>query len=101
MGDLQNELTIRSEERLRDIQEICKLLRHEVVQREVGKVVDLEKVELVLVALDDETLHELAIQSNQLNDQIEAGITMWGWIGIAILAAIAIIILGIIYGRDA
>jgi len=79
-----------------NIQEVQKLLQHDLVQQQVGGLVDLEELERGLVTLDDETLRELAAQCQQVNDQIEAGITTWGWIGIAILAAIAIIIIGLV-----
>ena len=99
--DLQRQLTAQSKQRLQNIEEIQKLLRHELVQQQMGKLLDLEKVELALVTLDDETLQKLATESEQVNDQIEAGITIWGWIGIAILAAIVIIVLSILLAIQA
>lgn len=91
--ELQNQLIVQSAQRMEHIQEIQKLLRQNLVQQEVGKLVDLERVELALAALDDETLNQLAVQSREVNDQIEAGMATWGWVVIvAIVAFVTMVI---------
>ena len=69
---LHGQLISQSNQRAENIKEIQKLLHNDLVQQEVGSLLNLEKVELALDALDDKTLDELAIKSREVNDQIEA-----------------------------
>lgn len=87
MGELQNQLAAQSAQRLQDIQEIQELLNHDLVQREVGRVVDLERVELALATLDDESLNQLADESRKMNDQLQAGLSTGA--KVAIIAGVA------------
>jgi hypothetical protein len=90
---LQNRLISHSAQRMEDIAEVQKLLRHDLVRQQLGKLMELEKVELALATLDDETLERLAGESQKVNDQIEAGMATWGWVAIAAIAAFVIIVI--------
>jgi hypothetical protein len=80
-------------ERLNNLGEIRRLLHQELVRSELQKLVDLERVEVALTTLDDATLSQLASQSRQANDQLQAGI---GFRTIVILAAVAVAVIVII-----
>lgn len=92
-GELQSELAAQSAQRMENITEVQKFLRHDLVQKQVENLVALEKVELALTTLDDETLELLASESQKVNDQIEAGMATWGWVAIAAIAAFVIIVI--------
>ena len=98
MEQLQNQLAEQSGQRLQNIQEIQKLLRHELVQREVGRLVDLGRVEIALSTLDDETLRQLADESRNVNDQLEAGLAGWAivLITVGICLAVLFIVLAVL-----
>jgi hypothetical protein len=98
MEDLKNQLAAQSEERHQNIQEIQKLLRHDLVQKELGRLVDLEKVELALATLDDEKLQELATESREVNNQLEAGLAGWAivLITVGVCVAVLFIVLAIV-----
>jgi hypothetical protein len=97
LQELQNRLAAQSAQRSQDIQEIQKLLRHDLVQKQMGKLVDLSRVEAALPSVGDEALHQLAIASRSVNDDIEAGIATWGAVIIVLLLAItAIIVVAIV-----
>jgi hypothetical protein len=93
LEELQNRLAAQSAQRSQNIQEIQKLLRQEVVQAQVGNLVDLSRVEAALGSMNDETLHRLAAASQSVNDDIEAGIATWGAVIIALFVVIAAIII--------
>jgi hypothetical protein len=93
VGELNSQLISQSAQRVENIQEIQKLLRQDLVQQQLGNLMNLEKVELAVAALDDETLNELATESQKVNDQIEAGMATWGWVVIAAIAAFVIIVI--------
>jgi len=90
--ELQGQLISQSAQRMENIQEVQKLLRHNFVQRELGRLADLERLELALAVLDDETLRRLANESREINDQIEAGVETSTWILIAILVSVPVIL---------
>ncbi len=92
VAELQNHLIAKSAQRSQNIQEIQKLLRHDQVQMHVGNLIDLGQVEVAVATLDDDTLNRLAVQSRNLNDSLEAGIATWGWVLIALIVAITIIV---------
>jgi len=96
--ELQNQLISQSAQRLDNIQEVQRLLHHDLVQGQLGKLVDLEKVELALAVLDDKTLNELAIQSKEVNDQIEAGLSTAAWI--VIIVAVLVFVLAVALFAD-
>jgi len=91
LGELQNQLAEQSGQRLQNIHEIQKLLRRELIQREVGRLVDLERVELALNNLDDETLNELATESREVNDQLQAGLAGWAIVLITVGVCLAVL----------
>lgn len=90
--ELHQRLVAQSARRSQDIQDIQKLLRHDQVQAKLGNLLDLERIEVALATLDDGTLNDLASKSRNANDQIEAGMATWGWVVIALIAAITIIV---------
>ena len=81
-----------SSEREANIEEVRSMLRQELVQEQLGKLVDLEKVEHRVATLDDETLQELAQQSREVKEQLGAGVSSWV-IVIAIAAALLVVLL--------
>jgi hypothetical protein len=96
--ELHSRLATLSAQRMQNIQAVQKLLHHDLVQQEVGRLVDLEKVELALAVLDDKTLNELAIQSKEVNDQIEAGLSTAAWI--VIIVAVLVFVLAVALFAD-
>ena len=53
-----------------NVEEIQKLLRHEVVQKQTAWLIDLERIANVVPTLDDNTLNRLAQESRKVNDQL-------------------------------
>jgi len=92
LEELRTALVKRTVERAADVQEIQKLLRHDEVQKRFGALADLEKIEQALSTLDDETLRQLAADSQKVNDQLQAGISS-GWVFLIVLAAFVVTIL--------
>ena len=89
--DLHGQLKAQSLQRTENIQEIRALLQHGLVQQRLGGFVDMEKVEVALAAIDEETLELLAEESREVNDQLEAGLATSTWIIIAVAVAAAAI----------
>jgi CHASE3 domain sensor protein len=79
-----------SAERAANIQEVQKLLRHDEVQKRFGALADLGKIDEALPTLDDATLRQLATDSQQVNDQLQAGLRWYGWVLIVIVVWIVI-----------
>lgn len=101
VAELQSHLMAKSAQRSQNIQEIQKLLRHDQVQMHVGNLMDLNQVEVAVASLDDDTLNRLAVQSRNINDNLEAGIATWGWVLIALIVAITIIaVVGTVVASD-
>jgi hypothetical protein len=97
LEELQHQLMAQSAQRSQDIREIQKLLRQDMVQKQVGNLVDLSRVDAALASMSDEALHQLAVTSQSINDDIEAGIATWGAVIIALFVVIAaIIIVGVV-----
>jgi hypothetical protein len=95
VAELHSRFNAQSARRIENIQEVQRLLNQPLIQKELGRLVPLERVELALATLDDETLNELAAESREFNDQIEAGMATWGWVTIAgIVAFVIIVIIG-------
>ena len=90
LNQLRATLVTRSSERAEHIQEIQKLLRHDEVRKQVQALADLDKIERALPSLDDDTLSRLAAQSRSVNDHLQAGMPAWGWV---IVAGVAVVIL--------
>jgi hypothetical protein len=101
LEELRTALVSRSVERAANVQEVQKLLRHDEVQKRFGALADLGKIEQALPTLDDETLRQLAADSQKVNDQLQAGLATWGWVVIALVAVVAVIIIvGVNSGPD-
>jgi len=92
---LRGEISDLAIRRAENVQEIQKLLRHETVQQEFGNLVEMERVEVALASLDDQTLARLAAESRKANDQLQAGLSTNWWIVIAVVAGI-VVFLGLI-----
>ena len=92
--ELHHTLAARAAERVRDIEEVRKFLRQDVVQQQVGSLASLEQIEQAIPRLDAETLRQLADQSRQANDQIEAGLSTGAWV--AIYVAVAVVVVSLI-----
>ena len=90
---LRATLSARTAERTRNIREIQKLLSHDEVRKQVGSLADMDKIERALPTLDDKTLARVAAKSRQANDQIDAGISTMGWVGIGVIAGVVVLLL--------
>ena len=88
---LRAAVAARISQRASHIDEIQKLLGHELVQKQIGQLVDLVRIERALSQLDDQTLSQLAAESRKVNDQFQAGVHTAVWV--AIIAGIAIFLL--------
>ena len=77
-----------------DIQVVATMLRHEEIQKQVGRLVNLERIVETLPTLSDETLNQLVEESRKVNDQLQAGDFggAWLWIVFAAVAAIVIFV---------
>ena len=95
-GELKNRVDMRAAQRAENIREVQTLLRHDVVQQHLGRVVDLQKVEVALASLDDEALSQIADQSREVNDQLKAGLSTNTWILIAVIAGIVFVVLAVV-----
>jgi len=95
LEELRTALVSRSVERAANVQEVQKLLRHDEVQKRFGALADLEKIEQALPTLDDETLRQLAADSQKVNDQLQAGLEWWGWVIIAVVAVIVVSVIAV------
>ena len=91
--DLHHALAARAAERVRNIEEVRKFLRQDLVQKQVGSLASLEQIEQAIPRLDDETLRQLAEQSRQANDQIEAGLSTGAWVAISVAVAVVVVVL--------
>jgi hypothetical protein len=76
------------------------LLHHELVQKRIGNLVDLDKIEVAVATLDNETLEQLARQSREANDQIQAGVSTWVIVVLIIVAAVVIAAIAINPGES-
>ena len=95
LEELRTALVSRSVERAANVQEVQKLLRHDEVQKRFGALADLGRIEQALPTLDDETLRQLAADSQKVNDQLQAGLEWWGWVIIAVVAVIVVSVIAV------
>ncbi len=100
--ELRNQISERTAERTRNIQEVQALLRHEAVQAHLGQLYDLERIAVAVPALDDDTLERLARESQRMNEEFQAGLenSAMTWIVIAGIAVFATLVLISVYGSD-
>jgi hypothetical protein len=92
VDELKAVLVEHSSQRQVNILEVQSMLRHEIVQEQVGELVDLRRIEAGIESLDDETLAQLAEQSREIKGQLGAGISSWVYI-IAVGGALLVILL--------
>lgn len=97
--ELREAFTAKVVQRAQDIREVQTLLRHEMVQKKVGKLLDLTKIDAALPTLDDETLSQLATESRRVNDQIRAGIP-FGLLLAIVAGGVAALIIILASGDD-
>ena len=94
LQEIQKQVQSQSSQRINNIQDIQKLLRHSEVQKQVGGLIDLEKIEVAVASLDNMTLEDLASRSRMANDQLQAGISkIWT---IVIIVGVAFLVVGIV-----
>jgi len=94
LQEIKKQLESQSSKRINNIQDIQKLLRHSEVQKQVGGLIDLEKIEVAVASLDNMTLEDLASRSRMANDQLQAGISkIWT---IVIIVGVAFLVVGIV-----
>ena len=91
--EVQKQVYSQSTQRISNIQDIQKLLRHTEVQKHFNGLYDLQKIEVALANLDDKTLEDLASRSRLANDQLQAGLGTGGIIAIAVVVTVIIIII--------
>jgi hypothetical protein len=90
--EIRTQLLISANDRAAKIEAIEKLLRHESVQAQIGRIADLTKIEQALPALDDETIDRLATESQKLSDELEGGELCAATIAlIALIAAVIVV----------
>ena len=92
LQEIQKQVQSQSSQRINNIQDIQKLLRHSDVQKQIGGLIDLQKIEVAVANLDNETLEHLAGQSRFANDQLQAGIGTVGIIAIVAVCVVAIVL---------
>ena len=97
--EVQKQVDSQSSQRINNIQEIQKLLRHSEVQKHLGGLYDLQKIEVAVANLDNETLEDLASRSRFANDQLQAGFSkVWA---IVIVVGVAFLVAGIVFSVQA
>lgn len=90
--ELRAALVEESSRRASDIQAVQDLLSHDVVRSHIGGLVDLDRIEMKISTLDDETLAQLAADSRFVNDQVQAGISNIAWVAIIVVAISVVIV---------
>ncbi len=76
-----------------DREEVRALLRSELVISHLSPTIDLDRVEVALETLDDETLHKLAARSRLVNDQLRGGMPQWATSLILLYIIVAILLI--------
>jgi hypothetical protein len=95
--EIRAQLSASANDRASKIATIEKLLRHESVQAQIGGMADLTKIEQALPALDDETLDQLAAESQRINDELEGGEICAATIALIVLIAAVIVVVIVAY----
>ena len=96
--ELRGGLATRSVERLRSIREVQHLLSQEAIQKHVGSLANLERIEKGLLGLEDETLRQLAGESQKINDQLRAGVSVW--VVVLLVAVIVVVIAAVALSQE-
>ena len=98
----KGQISERTVERAANIREVQTLLRHQAVQDRLGHLYDLERVAVAIPTLDDETLARLARESEQMNEQFQAGLlglSFMSWVVITGLVVFIVVVLVHTYDR--
>ena len=101
--ELKGQISERSAARADNIREVQTLLRHPAVQDRLGHLFDLEQIAVAVPTLDDETLARLARESEQMNEQFQAGmllgLSFMSWVVITGLIVFVVVVLVHTYDR--
>ena len=100
--ELKGQISERTAERAANIREVQTLLRHQAVQDRLGHLYDLERIAVAVPTLDDETLARLARESEQMNEQFQAGLlglSFMSWVVITGLVVFIVLVLIHTYDR--
>ena len=100
--ELKGQISERTAERAANIREVQTLLRHQAVQDRLGHLYDLERIAVAIPTLDDETLARLARESEQMNEQFQAGLlglSFMSWVVITGLVVFIVVVLVHTYDR--
>ena len=100
--ELKGQISERTTERAANIREVQTLLRHQAVQDRLGHLYDLERIAVAIPTLDDETLARLARESEQMNEQFQAGLlglSFMSWVVITGLVVFIVLVLVHTYDR--
>ena len=100
--ELKGQISERTAERAANIREVQTLLRHQAVQDRLGHLYDLERIAVAVPTLDDETLARLARESEQMNEQFQAGLlglSFMSWVVITGLVVFTVLVLIHTYDR--
>jgi hypothetical protein len=95
--EVQEQLLFSAKDRASKIEAIEKLLSHDSIQTQIGGLADLTKIKQALPALDDETLDQLAAESQRVNDELEAGEICAATIALIVLIAAVIVVVIVAY----
>jgi hypothetical protein len=95
--EIRNQISNVAADRTAKICAIQKLLRHEAVQSQIRGLADLERIERTLPALDDETLDQLASESQRLSDELQAGEICGATLALIVLIAAVIVVAIVAY----
>lgn len=96
-SEMRTQLSNAATDRASKIQSIQNLLRHEAVQSRLEGLANLERIEEALPNLDDRTLDQLALESQRLNDELQAGELCAATIALIVLIAAAIVVAVVAY----
>jgi hypothetical protein len=99
LEEVRDRLDTHSAARMKRIQDVQLLLHHNLVQKEVEKLLDLDQVNCALAALDDGSLDQLVSQSRELDEQVEAGASRATGIAIAVAVAVGVVVV-LLAARD-
>ncbi len=100
--ELKSQISERTAVRAENIREVQTLLRHQAVQDRLGHLYNLELLAVAVPRLDDETLARLARESEQMNEQFQAGLlglSFMSWVVITGLIVFIVLVLVHTYDR--
>lgn len=83
----------QAEQRQKHVDDIRTFLRQDVVRKNFSQIVELDKLQMKVATLDDETLAELARETRLASEQIQGGISTTVVLVIVIAVLIVVIAL--------